>query len=118
MSCDFNENQITEIAESLRNVVVFVTNSSDLNDMGKTIGVAITNLDNINNNINDEAARLKDCMKRFKTTTPEIKYDDLNTSHMMLENSQSYHTDIIYSRIQIIIYIIGLLYFYKTVLSG
>jgi len=112
--CVFND--IPAISESLSNVVNIVTSSGGLADMSSTITAANSALDSINAAIDKNIKLSQVCINRFKNINTEKKYDDINTSYAMLENSQLTHKEIIYSRIQIIIYIIALLYFYKVVL--
>lgn len=113
--CVFND--IPAITEALRNVVNIVTGSGGLADMSSIITGANSALDAIDNAIANNIQLSQQCINRFKNINTEKKYDDINTSQAMLENSQLTHKEIIYSRIQIIIYIIALLYFYKLILS-
>ena len=117
--CDFTNVQLTTIKESIRNIVTIVSNSAGLADSSQLINEAMQNLDRINGILDSENAQVTNCINEIKENfkQPKKKYDDINTSYAMLANSQVFHKEIIYSRIQIIIYIIALIYFFKTVIS-
>lgn len=114
MSCDFStvnldtyKNTIQEIYETVK--------TSDSIDSG-VITSAISELDVQNGEITKIREIIKDCISNFKIkrNQPEANYDNKNTSYLMLQNSQSLYQEIIYTRIQLIIYIVGLLYFFYT----
>ena len=74
----------------------------------------INQLKTVDNDISDARVIVNDCINNFKKSMnqPVTNYDDKNTSYVMLKESQIIHEEIIYNRIQLVIYIILICVFY------
>jgi len=111
-----SDTQLAEYKKNINKVIAGVTAaaSGGVIDINLIIEESIKQLKIANKSILDARNIVNDCINNYKQkmNQPESNYDDKNTSYIMLENSQLLHQEIIYRRIQLIIYICGLLYFF------
>ena len=110
-----SDTQLAEFKKNINKVIAGVTAaaSGGVIDIKLIIEQSIQQLQIANKSILDARNIVNDCINTYKQkmNQPETN-DDKNTSYIMLENSQLLHQEIIYRRIQLIIYICGLLYFF------
>jgi len=109
-----SDTQLALYRKNINNIIAGVKAAGDMIDLNIIIEESIKQLQSANKTISDARKIVNDCINNYKqkTNQPETNYDDKNTSYVMLENSQLLHQEIIYRRIQTILYICGLLYFF------
>lgn len=116
-----SDTQLAAFKANLNKIIAGVTAAaSGVIDINIIIEQSIKQIQAANKSIIDARKVVNDCINTYKQTMnqPETNYDDKNTSYIMLENSQLLHQEIIYRRIQLIIYICGLMYFFYLYKDG
>ena len=109
-----SDTQLAEFKKNINKVIAGVTAaaSGGVIDIKLIIEQSIQQLQIANKSILDARNIVNDCINTYKQKMNQPETNDKNTSYIMLENSQLLHQEIIYRRIQLIIYICGLLYFF------
>ena len=108
-----SDTQLESYKTNINNIIAGVTAAGGMIDIKIIIEESIKQLQSTNKSITDARNIVNECINNYKQkmNQPETNYDK-NTSYILLENSQLLHQEIIYRRIQMIIYICGLMYFF------
>jgi len=104
----------TTITKIFNDATTASTSNGSVIDAKTIINSAITELQKQNKDMSNARKIVNDCINNFKDklNQPETNYDNKNTSYLMFQNSRLLHQEIIYNRIQLIIYIALLLSFF------
>jgi uncharacterized membrane-anchored protein len=109
-----SQTQLDAYQTNIDKIIAGVTASDGMIDINIIIEEAIKQLKSTDKSMADARKIVNDCINNYKQkmNQPETNYDDKNTTYIMLENSLLVHQEIIYRRIQMIVYICGLIYFF------
>uniref|UniRef100_A0A6C0HRT7 Uncharacterized protein n=1 Tax=viral metagenome TaxID=1070528 RepID=A0A6C0HRT7_9ZZZZ len=101
------ESNISDIINTLKTNTTAATNNGT--DIKNIVESSVSTLNEVDKSMEQSRNKINDCIRMFKTKKDEP--EDMDTSNLMFENAKIVHREIIYNRIQIIIYICLLLFF-------